>query len=805
MHPLLSRLAVAAGLSLLVIGSLSAQDAAAKKKDKEAMKRLLAKAEEEYRVFFKKPETTPEFWAAIKFEMQVGKYDLAAFHLNKLLDHLDEEAKKLKEKGKNPEEAYDDLIGIEEVEGMSSFLRLKNVRQWTDQPKLQKQAEKDVERLLDRVTEALDKRLGDPVRIQKFIDNLSAPTPEERAFAFAQLARARERAAPQLLQALKKEPGSLRQRRLLEAAVKLEPDVMPPMLEALNARDAKDAQDADLRLPLLELIRRRAEKRAIPYLWYLSAARKYPESVRNSATATLAYLLETPPRNLPPAKVVLTQMARDLYEHRVKFKDPQRIRIWPWQKDYTIAAKPIQLKARDYEEVLGTRYARQALDLDPTYRPAQRIFLLLTLERAYEGKLDQILVGKTQPALDQLLATLDAGLLQEVLERGLADHNLAVILPLLKVLGERGEVRAARPGTSGNPGPLVRALYYPDRRVQFAAATALLHMPSEPAPVAAARVVEVLRRFVAAGTTPKALILFAPDQKAAELRKQVKAAGFEPVVARDLKEAFAALHEAADIDVILLYHAVRESELPYALAQLRADREAGLVPVLFVAPVKREAAYRYLESRNRNVWVLPEAFLSNPAELKNRLENAIKLAAAPDTVTHAPGQQGEWLREDVLARPGQKLSAPERKLLAAVAIDALWRMAFGQLKGYDVRPAESTVVDALRNDETTVPAIELLSTFPGKPAQQRLADLVLDAKRGKRRVAAALALNRHVQKNGVVLSQDQLTRLRQLYAAPGTDANLRAQLAILMGSLRSTPEVTGARLYRFDPNTPAKK
>ena len=40
-------------------------------------------------------------------------------------------------------------------------------------------------------------------------------------------------------------------------------------------------------------------------------------------------------------------------------------------------------------------------------------------------------------------------------------------------MGERGEVRAARTTTSGAAGPVVRALYYPDRRVQIAAVRAL--------------------------------------------------------------------------------------------------------------------------------------------------------------------------------------------------------------------------------------------------------------------------------------------------------------------------------------------
>src|SRR5207248_1456946 len=150
---------------------------------------------------------------------------------------------------------------------------------------------------------------------------LEGPTREERAYAFAQLHRARGRAAPYLLEKLKTVEDTKRQ-RLLALMVKLEPDIMPPLFEALNARDAKDAKaNVDLRLSLLELIRRRGDKRAIPYLWNLAESKKYPELVRRQATATLASLLGTDPKQLPPAKVVLTQQAERLAEHRAKFRD----------------------------------------------------------------------------------------------------------------------------------------------------------------------------------------------------------------------------------------------------------------------------------------------------------------------------------------------------------------------------------------------------------------------------------------------------------------------------------------------------
>ena len=50
-----------------------------------------------------------------------------------------------------------------------------------------------------------------------------------------------------------------------------------------------------------------------------------------------------------------------------------------------------------------------------------------------------------------------------------------------------------RPGNHGEPA-LVRALDYPNRRVQMAAADALMRIPGQPGPEIAGRIVEVWRR-----------------------------------------------------------------------------------------------------------------------------------------------------------------------------------------------------------------------------------------------------------------------------------------------------------------------
>src|SRR5262249_61611875 len=126
--------------------------------------------------------------------------------------------------------------------------------------------------------------------------------------------------------------------------------------------------------------------------------------------------------------------------------------------------EPQLLPADQADHYFGLRYAREALDLDPAYQPAQAIFLSLTLDQAFSPNREKFLLAPTPKEYHDLLATLDSELLMATLDRALTDRNVAVILPLVRALGQRGEVRAARPSGTGNTGGLARARYYPDGR-----------------------------------------------------------------------------------------------------------------------------------------------------------------------------------------------------------------------------------------------------------------------------------------------------------------------------------------------------
>src|SRR5947209_15927892 len=129
------------------------------------------KSADDYRRFFRTPENVSEFWKALRFELDVGRPDLAAKHLHGLLA--------LKPTDKQ-------LLGLVDSVGLTPILQLRVVRRWSRDPKLQKQALDDVDTLIKRTSEAARKRRADPVRLRELIARLEA-TPEERIYATREL------------------------------------------------------------------------------------------------------------------------------------------------------------------------------------------------------------------------------------------------------------------------------------------------------------------------------------------------------------------------------------------------------------------------------------------------------------------------------------------------------------------------------------------------------------------------------------------------------------------------------------------
>lgn len=554
---------------------------------------------DDYRLYFKKPVTLRDFWDALHFEIDVGRFDLAARHLAGLLEKSTD---------------VDALLQLENDKGMAAFLRLQNIPRWSEDPKANAQAKKDAEELVKRVTAALKDKLSDPKRIDKFVKNLSA-SPEERAFALRELYRSGPAAVPRLVEVMRTAEAEERV-AILTALPRLRDDTVTPLVAAL------EIDDPQLRVDLIDVLQKRRAVNAVPHLWYLADSTRQPEGVRKKAKEALAYFLDQPVSKLPPARQALTREAERYYHHKVRFPDPEAVGVWRWDGKELTRAVMLAGKA---EEHYGLLFARQALDIDPAYQPAQEVFLSLALEKAAEQAPGQPL-AKSAPKLNELLVTVSPDLVTAVLERGLTDQRTPVVLGAVRALGELAEVRAARPTTRGEPA-LVRALNYPDRRVQMAAAEALLQIPGTPSAGASTRVVEVLRRALAgdaeAKAGPKVLVAFANPELGNRVGKAVAGAGYDPVSASTGRDALRRLNEAADVDALLIDAALPDPGLNSLLAQLRADVNVRRLPLLLAALPDREEARRLEDLYREELRLLGERKIAE----KNRLQEGLRTLA----------------------------------------------------------------------------------------------------------------------------------------------------------------------------------
>jgi hypothetical protein len=747
----------------------------------------LQRIEDDYRRFMRPPQTALEFWAAMRFNLGVGKSQLAAEDLKGFL-------------AKNPTDA--EILQIIDEQGMSAFLQLLN------RPELRA----DAQALVERVNAVVKQQRGDPARLRKLVANLLGE-PEERAYSIIELRKAGPLAVPYLVEFLRANDKPYDHASISQAMLQLDRSIVPPLIAAF------DVDDPNLRAELIDIVYRLALKHnrrdpgASSYLWYLAAAPKQPITVRQKARGALAYFQGVKSFDqLPPAPAALTAEAERYYRHQGPLVEGRETIVWLWRDGQLVS---YTVPATTAEEYFGLRFARQALELDPTYEPAQAAFLNIALEKGFERAGVDHPLETGAPDVKQLVRTLNPDLVMNVLDRALGEQRTPVILAAVQTLGDLSEVRAVQ--TTGQRTPaLLRALNYPDRRVQFAAADAVLRIPNPTPERYAWRVVEILKRAIT-DPNPKVIEGDARIDRANQIAEVIRAAGFEPVVRHTGRDVLRRLNEASDIDAVVLIvdsgdrflpqampvselararlqvdrpsdfmlAALPDTGLNFTLSQLRADINYGLLPVLILVapdatgsvPADLEVRLRRLIERYRNVWLMPATL--DVDDLKTAL--ATRISAASD----------------------KPLTEEERKNRAAQAVVWFRRMATGEVPGYNIQPAADALYRALEVPELAPQAIEAVVGLSGADAQRQLARVVLSEGPAPIRAAAALALSRHIQVHELALATEQIKGLEQLFQA-STDPKLKGNVAIVLGSIHPTARQTGTRLQGYDPPiTPA--
>lgn len=518
----------------------------------------------------------PDLFREAEALIRDGRFDAAAVKLKQFLDA-------------GPTDA--DFLALSRTDP-AAFDKLLNVVTWSEDPAANAEAVKTRDAVIARARQAFQSRVKDERRVRQLARNLGGIR-EERVFATSELGRLGPAVLPVIIDELRNSQDAEYKAGVFETARTLPADFVPGFLTAAENLPAES------RIGLLRAVVNRSDVLSLvseaetdfsPHLWH--AANAEDATVKAFAAVQLDRLSGGRAGRLK-AEDELARLAEPFVNRTARFRGGDRPTLWGWDAErQTVVAVPATKP--EAEEFFAVRNLRWALEKNPNCPEAQELFLTVTTERAVEraGLRD---LASADPTLYRILAAAPSGTLVSLLDRALSEKRTSLAVGLSAVLALRGD-RAAATSTVNRPAVLVRALDYPDFRVQFAAAQGLLRAGNTAQHGKNARIVEVLTRAAAAepdapggASIGRALVADPLDVRGDKTARYLRQMGYSVERLSSGRALIRRAGRAADYDLIVIDRHIAAPTVSDTLAQLRSDVTAGGRPVVLVASGDRPA------------------------------------------------------------------------------------------------------------------------------------------------------------------------------------------------------------------------
>ncbi len=681
---------------------------------------------------FVRPLKTPlDFWEVADFLVRTGRPKQAVPFLQKF-------------EAANPDDAT--LLDLRDQYGDGSVLRLAD----------DASTRPFANRLIKRMAEARRKDVTRPERIASAVSALSKSR-EERNLAVERLRDAGPYAVPPLLKAAS-DPATTPEARdaIVGGLGSLDAVAIAPLVAALDGPPVAVVSAIALG--------RLGDPSAIPPLTAVASSPSSP--ARDAARRAIAAITGVAYEAQPKAPVrLLTDAAWAAHRAVAHLPDEPSV-MWVWDDaTKSVVARPTTHRVAESDA--GLRLAKAAIAIAPGDREAQVALLSLAFDR------DPAAAGPVA------LAT-GPGILEEVARRAIADGRNGVAADAIRTLGKVTDRKTFADGA--RPGILVDALTAPDRRIQFAAAEAIVGLEPKRTFAGSSLIVPTLARFITPTAIPRAVVIDGNAARGSQVVGYLKLIGYDAQLAQSGDAGFRLAAEMADVELIAIDpHFVQGHwNLHDTLSNLRADARTAGIPLFLYGPMLLGDKFAgKLDS-------FPDVqFFVSPTEtrlFKNQVDRG--LAA-------------------VRARP---LSADERNDYATRAAVLLARIATkpGHPFEPDLAMAGPALSIALNNPATAPAALKVLADIPKAEAQRNLADTLINPSNPPDlRLAAAEGLAKSVRHFGPLLAPDQEVKL---VAALDREADpaLKTAIATVVGALKPKPAASAKRLQAFRPTSVAR-
>ncbi len=377
--------------------------------------------------------------------------------------------------------------------------------------------------------------------------------------------------------------------------------------------------------------------------------------------------------------------------------------VWTYDPMSGLDATPVPTAI--FSEVMAMKTASRSLRADPGNQDALAHFVAANLRRANElpnGEADPI-YGNNRYTPEFYATVFGTSVCMDVL--GLALDRLDTALVRDAILALSGTTGGGNLFGSSGSGrqPLLEALQYPNRRVQYEAALTLARALPGQRFAGDVRVVPLLASAVRSSSESYAVIIARDDEDRRLRAAWLEEIGFTVVASSaDARAASDQLMDAVGVDLVVV-NAGTNAEATDAVAHLRVTPKTSAAPILVVVG-------------NLDL-----------ARLHNEFRDDVHVKVARARAT----QEGfsEAVDEVVEQATGGRMTEAESEAYAIDSIMALRDIALSGSAAYVIEDAESALLGALqtRSGGVRLMVAEVLSMIDSVKAQRALFDAALAA------------------------------------------------------------------------------
>jgi len=466
------------------------------------------------------------------------------------------------------------------------------------------------------------------------------------------------------------------------------------------------------------------------------------QKAQAAAQAALTQLFGQVPTVAEGAIVLRKEVQRLLSADPVFSADPNgNVRLWVWdQTKSTPVFKLIPLAAA--QTIRAVRLAGDLHRLAPQDAVNRQLYLSALLRsEGYASGLDH--EPKWSP--EQLAALGEAGKqdVEVALLSAMAQRDAVAAAAAISLLGRLG---LQSPLDGPRPHPVVQALRFPDRRVQYAAAKLLVNLrPAKPYS-GSGFLTETLSHLARSTGARRGIAAFPNRTTATELAGFLEGNGIEGTPATTGQEAIRLAQQMPDAEVMLLSNRIDRTPLSITLQELRHDpRTARLPIVILVEDPAEEPKLRHLVDRDP----LTTIFVRPYDETATQFAVNQSLRSTGDTA----------------------LSPLERRAHGDFALLAMNQLRELNPQLYDFQAEVPLLIATLEDESRAEIAAAALAKIGNHAAQTALVEMASRSEVPlERRKLAVTSLTEAIRRRGIQLTPTEIARQYQRYNASAAGA-----------------------------------